>query len=159
MRWLFAVLYLACLSLFPLRLRRRHALRLRQMEEFLSLLTRIRREIACFSRPLPEIVGSADLPALAAAGFFTEHNGGDPLVSYLSASPALLLPPEAAELLGSFFAAAGGAMKSEELGACDHAIARLSELLTLEKTEGANRLRLHSTLILCGGLLFLLLVV
>ena len=129
------------------------------MEEFLSLLSRIRREIACFSRPLPAIVREAHLPALSAAGFFDAQNGGDPLVSFLSASPALLLPPEAGELLGSFFSAAGSSMKAEELDACDHAIARLTELLAREKTEGANRLRLHSTLILCGGLLFLLLVV
>ena len=159
MRWLFAISYLACLSLLPLRLRRRHALRIRQMEEFLSLLTRIKREIACFSRPLPEIVREADLPALSAAGFSDKENGGDLLVSYLRASPALLLPPEAEELLGSFFSAAGSSMKAEELGACDHAIGRLDELLKREKTEGANRLRLHSTLIICGGLLFLLLVV
>ena len=159
MRWLFIVLYLACLSLLPLRLRRRHALRIRQMDEFLSLLTRIRREIACFARPLPEILRTVDLPALSAAGFSDRGNGGDLLVSYLRASPALLLPPEAAELLGAFFSSAGSSMKAEELGACDHAIGRLGELLTRERTDGANRLRLHSTLIICGGLLFLLLVV
>ena len=159
MRWLFAVLYLGCLSLLPLRLRRRHALRVRQTEEFLLLLKRIRREISCFSRPLPEIVRAADLPALSAAGFFDRENGGDPLVSFLCASPALLISPEAKELLGSFFSAAGASMKAEEIGACEYAIGRLDELLTREKTEGANRLRLHSTLIFTGGLLFLLLVV
>lgn len=159
MRWFLLAAYLACLFLLPLRFRRREALRIRQMEEFLSLLKKIKREIACFSRPLPDIVRSADLPALSAAGFFDAPKGSDPLASYLCAVPALLLPPDANELLSSFFSGAGASLKSEELGACDYAIGRLDELLAREKSEGTNRVRLHSTLIITGGLLFLLLVI
>lgn len=159
MRWILLFGYLACLFLLPLRFRRREALRIRQTEEFLSLLTRIRREIACFSRPLPEICREADLPALSAAGFFDGLAEGDPLAAYRRAAPALLVSAETNELLRSFFSGAGASVKSEELSACDYAIGRLNELLAREKEDGATRVKLHSTLTVTGGLLFLLLFI
>ena len=69
------------------------------------------------------------------------------------------LPPDAVELLGDFFSRVGSFLKAEEIGACDHAIGRMSELLEREKKDGAARVKLRSTLITTGGLLFLLLVV
>ena len=130
------------------------------MEEFLLLLRRIRREVACYARPLSEIFRDADLPALSSAGFFdrTSDPAPHPGRAFRRAAPALLLPPDAFELLASFFSSAGASLKSEELAACDHAISGLDELLAREKRDGAVRLKLHSTLILSGGLLFLLLV-
>ena len=159
MRWFLLFSYLACLFFLPFRIRRRESLGIRQTEEFLSLLTRIRREIACFSRPLPDVVRTADLPALRAAGFFVDPGETDLLAAFSRAEPSLLLPADAADLLASFFSGAGASMKSEVIGACDHAIGRLDELLAREKNEGIKRVRLHSTLILTGGLMFLLLVI
>ena len=159
MRAALLFLYLGCLFLLPLRVRRREALRIGQMEEFLSLLTRIRREVACFSRPLPEICRAADLPALEKAGFFDGETGADLAAAFRRASPALSLPSDAVELLGDFFSRVGSFLKAEEIGACDHAIGRMSELLEREKKDGAARVKLRSTLITTGGLLFLLLVV
>lgn len=159
MRSALLFLYLGCLFLLPLRIKRREALRIRQMEEFLSLLTRIRREVACFSRPLPEICRADDLPALEKAGFFDRDPGTDLSAAFRRASPALSLSPDATALLDAFFSRAGSPLKAEEIGACDHAIGRLDELLAREKQDGAARVKLHSTLITTGGLLFLLLVV
>ena len=157
MRWLVSVLYLGCLFLLPLGIRRRENEKTRIASEFLSLLFRIRREIACFSRPLSEICRTADLPALRKAGFFDALDAGDPLSAFRSAS--FSLPPDAAALLDGFFAGAGAPNKDEELAACDRVIAELDGIVSREKKEGAARVRLRSTLILTGGLLFLLLVI
>ena len=159
MRSVLLLSYLACLFFLPFRIRRRESAGIRQAEEFLSLLTRIRREIACFSRPLPDVVRSADLPALRAAGFYVAPGETDLLAAFSRAEPSLLLPAEAIELLASFFSGAGAPMKSEAIGACDHAIGRLDEMIAREKSEGIKRVRLRATLILTGGLLFLLLVI
>ena len=59
----------------------------------------------------------------------------------------------------AFFAGAGAPNKDEELAACDRAIAELDGIVSREKKDGAVRVRLRSTLILTGGLLFLLLVI
>lgn len=158
MRWLFLVSYLVCLFLVPLGLKRRAERSHRETGEFLALLRRIRREIACFARPLPEICRTADLPALRAAGFFDAFDG-DLLSTYRRTLPALSLSPEAARLLDGFFSGAGAPLKTEELAACDRAIAELGELLEREKNDRAVQTRLRSTLILTGGLLFLLLIV
>ena len=56
-------------------------------------------------------------------------------------------------------AGAGAPNKDEELAACDRVIAELDGIVSREKKEGAARVRLRSTLILTGGLLFLLLVI
>lgn len=159
MRWLFLVSYLVCLFLVPPGLKRREARSIRQTEEFLVLLRRIKREIACFARPLPEICRTADLPALRAAGFFDAAEEGDLLFAYRHALPALSLSPDAGRVLDGFFSGAGAPLKAEELAACDCAIGELGELLEKQKRDGAVRVRLRSTLILTGGLLFLLLIV
>ena len=159
MRWFFLSSYLVCLFLVPLGLKRRASRALSETEEFLTLLRRIKREIACFARPLPEICRTADLPALRAAGFFDAFEGGDLLSAYRRTLPALSLSPEAARLLDGFFSGAGAPLKSEELAACECAISELSELLEHEKNERTVKVRLRSTLILTGGLLFLLLIV
>ena len=159
MRGVLLAAYLGCLFLLPFRFRLREARKNRQTEELLTLLRAVRREIACFSRPFPEICRSLDLPALGAAGFFDALDGGDARDAFESALPSLSLSPAAVALLRSFFSTCGASVKSEELAACDHAIGRLDELLTQEKRDGAARVKLHSTLLLTGGLLFLLLVV
>ena len=119
----------------------------------------MRREIVCYARPLPEICRSVDLPALDAAGFFAALDGGDARAAFDSASPSLSLSPDAAALLRAFFSSCGASVKSEEIAACDLAIGRLDELLTRERRDGAARIKLHSTLLTTGGLLFLLLVI
>ena len=159
MRWLVFALYLGCLSFLPLRLRRRENERIRQTEEFLLLLRTVRREIACFSRPLSEICRSANLPELKRAGFFDSLDTGDPLFAFRSAMPSLSLPPDAVSLLDGFFAGAGAPKKDEELLACDRVTEELDGILSREKKEGASRVKLRSTLIFTGGLLFLLLVI
>ena len=159
MRWLFLVSYLVCLFLVPLTLKRRAARSVKETEEFLTLLRRFKREIACFARPLPEICRTADLPALRAAGFFDALENGDLHSAYRRTLPALSLSPDAERLLDGFFAGAGAPLKTEELAACDRAIRELTELLEREKNDGAVSVRLRSTLILTGGLLFLLLIV
>ena len=100
-----------------------------------------------------------DLPALDAAGFFAALDGGDARAAFDSASPALSLSPDAAALLRAFFSSCGASVKSEEIAACDLAIGRLDELLMRERRDGAARIKLHSTLLTTGGLLFLLLVI
>ena len=157
MRWTVCILYLGCLFLLPLGIRRRENEKTRITSEFLSLLLRIRREIACFSRPLSDVCRTSDLPALRKAGFFDALDHGDPLSAFRSLS--LPLPPDAAALLDGFFAGAGAPNKDEELAACDRAIAELDGIVSREKKDGAVRVRLRSTLILTGGLLFLLLVI
>ena len=102
---------------------------------------------------------AVDLPALRAAGFYVAPGETDLLAAFSRAEPSLLLPAEAIELLASFFSGAGAPMKSEAIGACDHAIGRLDEVIAREKSEGIKRVRLRATLILTGGLLFLLLVI
>jgi hypothetical protein len=157
MRWLFCLLYLGCLAALPLELRRRESARIKQTSEFLSLMQRIRREIACYARPLSEICRAADLPELQKAGFFDALESGDPHAAFRRAS--LCLPADAFALLDGFFAGAGAPKKEEELAACDRVIAELDGIVAREKREVAARLRLRSTLILTGGLLFLLLVI
>lgn len=158
MRAVLLVAYLAALFFLPLGFRRREALRIRQTEEFLLLLRRVKREVACFSRPLPDICRRADLPALDAAGFFDALAKNDPATAFRLTSPALSLPADAAEALDAFFSGAGSSLKSEELAACEYTVGRLSQILEREKKDGAARVRLRSTLTLTGGLLFLLLV-
>ena len=82
MRGALFVAYLAALFFLPLGFRRREALRIRQTEEFLLLLRRVKREVACFSRPLPDICRRADLPALDAAGFFDALAKNDPATAF-----------------------------------------------------------------------------
>ena len=159
MRWLFCALYLGCLFLLPLRLRRRENERIRQTSEFLLLMQKIRREIACFTRPLSDICRTAELPALKRAGFFDSLDSGDPLYAFRNAAPRLSLPPDAAALLDGFFAGAGAPKKDEELAAVDRVTTELEGILAREKKDGAARVKLRSTLILTGGLLFLLLVI
>ena len=158
MRTVLLVLYLLALPLFPLWLRRREALRLRQMEECLSMLRQIRREISCYARPLPEICRSLDLPTLSDGGFNPRESIDDPASSFRRAKNALLLPREATELLCSFFEHAGSGFRDEEVGGCDYYIDLLSEMTREEREEGPNRVRVKSTLVLTAGLLFLLLV-
>ena len=159
MKTAFLILYLIALPLFPLWLRRREALRLRQMDECLSMLRQIRREISCFARPLPEICRTLDLPTLSDGGFDPcESEDGDPASVFQRAKNTLLLPREASELLSAFFDHAGAGFRDEEVGGCDYYIDRLSELTREEREEGPNRVRVKSTLILTAGLLFLLLV-
>ena len=159
MRWLVCALYLGCLFVLPLRLRRRANERVRQTAEFLLLLQKIRREIACFTLPLSEICRSADLPELKKAGFLDALDAGDPLIAFRYAAPRLSLSADAVSLLDGFFAGAGAPKKEEELSACDRMIAELDGILAREKRDGAAGVRLRSTLILTGGLLFLLLVI
>ena len=158
MRRLLLLCYLGGLFFFPLRLRKAEAKRIRTTEEFLSLLRRVRREVACYARPLSEICRSVDLPLLRAAGLFDAPGQGDPRAAFRAALPSLSLPPDAPPVLDAFFADVGAPTPDEETAACDRAIAELDAILTREKTEGANRVKLRSTLILAGGLLFLLLV-
>ena len=158
MRWLLLCAYLGCLCFWVFRIRRRENEKNEVTGEFLALLRRVRREIACFARPLPEICRAADLPALRAAGFFDRLDAGDPLFAFRSSLPALSLSPDAAALLDGFFAGAGAPSREEELAGCDRVIAELGELAAREKSDGAVRVRLHTTLTLTGGLLFLLLL-
>ena len=158
MRRLLLLCYLGGLLFFSLRLRKTEARRIRTTEEFLFLLRRVRREVACYARPLSEICRSVDLPLLRAAGLFDAPDPGDPRAAFRAALPALSLPPDAPPVLDAFFTGAGAPTPDEEAAACDRAIAELEAILSREKTEGANRVRLRSTLIISGGLMFLLLV-
>ncbi len=157
MRWLIFALYLGCLFLLPLGIRRRENERTAAVSEFLSLLLRIRREIACFSRPLSDVCRTADLPTLRRAGFFDALDRGSPLSAFRSVSRSL--PPDAAALLDGFFSGAGAPKKDEELAACDRVIAELDGIVAREKKDGAARVKLRSTLTVTSGLLFLLLVI
>ena len=158
MRRLLLLCYLGGLFFFPFRLRRAEAKRIRATEEFLVLLRRVRREVSCFARPLSEICRSVDLPLLRAAGFFDASGPDDPRAAFRAALPALSLPPDAPPVLDAFLSGAGAPTPDEETAACDRAIAELETILSREKTEGINRVRLRSTLIISGGLMFLLLV-
>ena len=158
MRPLLLLSYLGCLAFFVIRLRKSEAKRVAATEEFLVLLRRVRREVACFARPFAAICRSLELPLLRAAGLFDAQGERDPQTAFRRAATVLSLPSDAESALDSFFSGVGAPTPDEEIAACDRTIAELDGILSREKKESAVRLKLRSTLILTGGLLFLLLV-
>lgn len=98
--------------------------RCRQARAFLALLEYMRRQIECFSLPVPQILQEADASLLAACG--VEERPRD--FASLLQDCELLLPARYCTLLAEFSAELGTAYRSEQLRACTYYTAQLTPL-------------------------------
>lgn len=122
--------------------------RVAQCRAYLTLLQRIRGQIACYQRPLGEICRALEPELYAACGF---GECTDSLASMLEGAD-LCLPPDAEGVLRRFGAELGQSYKTEQLAACDTAIAELAAVCTGEEERLPHRIRLIRTAVICGAL-------
>ena len=126
--------------------------RVAQCRAYLTLLQRIRGQIACYQRPLGDICRTLEPKLYSACGFGV---CGDSLVTMLEGAD-LCLPPGAEELLHRFGAELGQSYKAEQLAACDAAIAELAAICAGEEERLPHRIRLIRTAVVCGALALVL---
>lgn len=126
--------------------------RVAQCRAYLTLLQRIRGQIACYQRPLGEICRALEPELYAACGFGV---CADSLAVMLDGAD-LCLPSDAEGLLRRFGAELGQSYKAEQLTACDAAIAELAAICGREEERLPHRIRLIRTAVVCGALALVL---
>lgn len=127
-----------------------------QTEAYLDLLRRIRRQIACYSRPFGEICRRLEPELLAACGF-GEGAQGDSFAAMLDGA-ALCLPAEAERVVRGFAREFGQGYLAEQLALCDNAVAELDAIAEAARRRLPERLKLIRCACLCGGLAVILLL-
>lgn len=127
-----------------------------QTEAYLDLLRRIRRQIACYSRPFGEICRRLEPELLAACGLGETAPGAS--FSAMLDGAALCLPAEAERVVRSFAGELGQGYLAEQLALCDAAVAELDAIAASSCRRLPEQLRLIRCACLCGGLAVILLL-
>ncbi len=96
-----------------------------ELEGFIALISRIRLEISCFSRPLSEIYSEFSSPSLDAVGFTEALRARGFYGAVCESASVLSISREAKELLISFSEDLGRGYSEDEIKRCDHLLASL----------------------------------
>jgi len=126
--------------------------RVAQCRAYLTLLQRIRGQIACYQRSLGEICRTLEPELCAACGFGVL---GDSFTAMLDGAN-LYLPPDAKGIMYRFAAELGKSYLGEQLAACDGAIAEMSDVCEREESRLPDRIRLIWTAGICCALALIL---
>lgn len=126
--------------------------RVAQCRAYLTLLQRIRGQIACYQRSLEEICRTLEPELYAACGLV---GSGDSLAEMLDRAD-LCLPPDAKGIMYRFSAELGQNYMAEQLAACDGAIAEMTAVCAREEAQLPHRIRLIRTAVVCGALALIL---
>ncbi len=126
--------------------------RVAQCRAYLTLLQRIRGQIACYQRPFAEIFRTLEPSLSTACGL---EGSGDTLAEMLDRAD-LCLPADARGILYRFAAELGQSYMAEQLAACDSAIAEMAAVCAGEEARMPDRIRLIRTAGVCGALALIL---
>ncbi len=125
-----------------------------QAEAYLALVRQIRRQIACYCRPVVEILRRLEPELLTACGLSA---GTDSLASMLDAA-VLSLPREGERVVRGLGRELGRGDLAEQLALCDAAAAELESIAVAARCRLPEQLRLIRCACLCGGLAVILLL-
>lgn len=98
-----------------------------ELEGFISLLRRIRLEISCFSKPLPDIFAEFSCPSLDRTGFTEALREKGFTEAVVRTRHALSLSDEATDILLSFSGELGHGYCEDEIKRCDRAVQCIEE--------------------------------
>lgn len=144
------VLMLACSGLtVSQRLNRRAAAALAQVEGFMKLIRTVRGQIACFSRPIGEILGTCESEVLLACGYLEGRPPRD-LCELVAHSHAYDLPTMHA--VSDFVREFGHGYRADEVRVCDYALSLLEERRALLARELPQRKKQNIALSVCVSL-------
>ncbi|MBR5453789.1 MAG: stage III sporulation protein AB [Clostridia bacterium] len=113
-----------------------------ELESFINLISRIRLDISCFSRPLTEIYSGFSSPSLDSIGFTEALRGSGFYGAIRECAFRLSLSDSAKELLASFAEGLGQGYREDEIKRCDHTLSFLDEEYKkcLEALPGKSKL-------------------
>lgn len=128
----------------------------RRLSAWLYVLTYARGQISCFGTPLGRILAGIDAQTLALIAPAAEPQGKD--LAFICRVAVDTLPDESGQLLRALSEEIGTIWRREQLKRLDYYIAMLEKQKEAFCTALPSRLRLKSTLSLCGALALVLLV-
>lgn len=133
--------------------------RVRECEGFLLLVRHIRTQIACFRTPLPEAIASFENTALEAAGVLPAARKSGLSLALIHCRACLSLDGESWKTLTAFADGVGSGFFGEAIALCDYTTQELAGVLKRRQSEAPGRTRVGHSLVICGGLMLLLLLV
>lgn len=127
---------------------------------FLAFLSFLRRQIACFARPVPQAAEGFSDAALERVGFLPAlRETGDLSAAWQAALFALSLGEAEREVVGEFFASFGKGYLDDEVRRADAAIDELTRLFEAGRRQMPRTVKLVRTLTvsltLCAVILLL----
>ncbi len=157
--WVFriaGVLVLACSGFAAAHeLNRRSTAALKQTEGLMRLLRTVRGQIACFARPIPEILRACEPSVLAACGYTKQESPPD-LFALLSHSTVYDAP--SVGIVWHFAEEFGRGYREDEVRACDYALSLLEERRTSLCADLPIRKKRNTALCVCAALALALLL-
>lgn len=150
-----AVLILSAAMVLAHRLAADARRRAAQTEAYLTLVRQIRRQIACYCRPVGEILRRLEPELLAACGVAEGAAGG---FSAMLDGAALCLSQEGERVVRALGRELGRGNLDEQLTLCDAAAAELESMAAAARRRLPEQLRLIRCACLCGGFSVILLL-
>lgn len=122
-----AVLVMLCCYLASFSISSRAKKEMAELEAFVLLISRVRAEITCFSRPLPEIYAGFESEIFERSGFLKVLKENGLSCALESAGHKLALREENFDIIKQFADVIGKSYRDEEIKTCDYYISQLSE--------------------------------
>ena len=126
--------------------------RLSICEEFSLLIAHLRLEIACYLKPLDEVVSAYESPVLEESGFLPMAREVGLSEAFLSMGSSLFLSDEERGVLGRFFSSLGSGYMEDEIKLIDLCAVQFSQLLEHNRTAMPNDVKLYNTLFCAAAL-------
>ncbi len=156
LKWLGCILFLGFAVAYCVYDARRLQETARRLSAWVDLLTHVRGQISCFGTPLGQILDGtdADTLALIVPSADMKQQG----LGAICRASAPTLPSESGRLLEALSDEIGTIWRQEQLERLNYYIAALEKEQAAFCTSLPARIRLKSTLSLCGALAMILLI-
>ena len=136
----------------------RHTARsLTQLSELVRAMRHIRGRIATYLSPRSELFSGFESDELERVGFLSRIRDGKGLKSALEES-GLLIPKDAVRCAAELFDGLGRGYKGEVLALADSVIGECEAILSRERESSPRDTRVVKTLLSCGALALIILI-